>query len=64
MSQPRVLVVGGGLTSAFLTHLLRTEAGLKISVWDKATRPGGRMTTHRTGLDIMLCQLMRERVKE
>ena len=43
------MVVGGGLTSAFLTHLLRSEAGeVAVSVWDKARRPGGRMTSHRS----------------
>ena len=42
------MIVGGGLTSAFLTHLLRSEAGgVAVSVWDKARRPGGRMTLHR-----------------
>ena len=42
------MIVGGGLTSAFLTHLLRSEAGgVAVSVWDKARRPGGRMTSHR-----------------
>ena len=49
MRQPRVLVVGGGLTSAFLTHLLKSEAvEVSVSVWDKARRPGGRMTTSRS----------------
>ena len=48
MGQPRVLVVGGGLTSAFLAHLLRREvSGVRLTVWDKARRPGGRMTSHR-----------------
>lgn len=43
------MIVGGGLTSAFLTHLLRSEAGgVAVSVWDKARRPGGRMTSHRS----------------
>ena len=49
MGQSRVLVVGGGLTSAFLTYLLRREVGrVGVSVWDKARRPGGRMTSHRS----------------
>ena len=42
----RVLVVGGGLTAAALSSLLRS-AGLNVVAWDKARRPGGRLTTHR-----------------
>jgi len=42
----RVLVVGGGLTAAALSSLLRS-AGVNVVAWDKARRPGGRLTTHR-----------------
>ena len=41
-----MLVVGGGLTAAALSSLLRS-AGLNVVAWDKAKRPGGRLTTHR-----------------
>jgi predicted NAD/FAD-dependent oxidoreductase len=44
--QPRVLVVGGGLTAAALAHQLR-GAGAAVSAWDKAGRSGGRFTSHR-----------------
>ena len=57
MAQPRVLVVGGGLTSAFLTNLLRSEA-VRVSVWDKARRPGGRMTSHRSRNGLMFLSLI------
>jgi len=42
--KPRVLVVGGGLTSAALANLLAGR-NLSLTVWDKARVPGGRMTT-------------------
>jgi len=48
MSVPKVLLVGGGLTSAVVAHMVRLN-GLKLElvVWDKARRPGGRLTSHR-----------------
>ena len=45
-SQPRILVLGGGLTAAALATLLR-GAQARVAVWDKAGRAGGRFTTHR-----------------
>ncbi|XP_043234346.1 renalase-like isoform X1 [Amphibalanus amphitrite] len=46
---PRVLVVGGGLTSAVTSSLLREELGSRcqLTVWDKARGAGGRMSTSR-----------------
>jgi len=48
MGGARVLIVGGGLTAAALSYRL---AGLPVilSCWDKAFKPGGRMTTKRRG---------------
>lgn len=38
--------MGGGLTSAVLASLL-SERKVEVTVWDKAGRTGGRMTSHR-----------------
>lgn len=47
-SKPKVLLVGGGLTSAAIASLLaERKAEVSLSVWDKAGRTGGRMTSHR-----------------
>jgi len=46
VTKPKVLLVGGGLTSAVLASLLDKQK-MKVSVWDKAGRSGGRMTSHR-----------------
>jgi len=48
VTKPRVLLVGGGLTSAATACLLADRA-VSVSAWDKAGRPGGRMTSHRRG---------------
>jgi len=46
---PRVLVVGGGLTSAVTSCLLREElqSACQLTVWDKARGAGGRLSTSR-----------------
>ena len=50
VSRPKVLLVGGGLTSAAIASLLaERKANVSVTVWDKAGRTGGRMTTHRRG---------------
>ncbi|XP_037083968.1 renalase-like [Pollicipes pollicipes] len=46
---PRVLVVGGGLTSAVTSCLLREElqSRCQLAIWDKARGAGGRLSTSR-----------------
>jgi len=49
----RILVVGGGLTSAITASLLAKSSlasNLQLSVWDKARGCGGRMSTSRITL--------------
>lgn len=49
MSNPKVLLVGGGLTSALTAFMLTEKAPhLELSIWDKARGAGGRMTTARS----------------
>jgi len=49
MSSPRVLLVGGGLTSALTAYMLAEKAPhLEVAVWDKARGAGGRMATSRS----------------
>ena len=48
MSCARVLLVGGGITSAVTASLLAEAApSLRLTVWDKARGAGGRMSTAR-----------------
>lgn len=47
MANPRVLLVGGGVTAAAIAAQLSKLAEMSLTCWDKAKRPGGRMTTHR-----------------
>ncbi|MDA9912893.1 NAD(P)-binding protein [Candidatus Nanopelagicales bacterium] len=42
-----VVIVGGGLCGLILARIL-TEAGLSAKVFDKASRPGGRLATRKT----------------
>jgi len=46
VAMPRVLLVGGGLTSALTSWL--APPGLELVVWDKARGAGGRATTSRS----------------
>lgn len=49
----KVLIVGGGITSALTSYLLRQKLltdMIHITVWDKARGPGGRMSTSRSSL--------------
>lgn len=46
VTKPKVLLVGGGLTSAVLATFL-ADKKVEVVVWDKAGRTGGRMTSHR-----------------
>jgi len=48
MGGARVLIVGGGLTAAALSYRLASLPVI-LSCWDKAFKPGGRMTTKRRG---------------
>jgi len=49
MNSSRVLLVGGGLTSALTASMLAEKAPhLEVAVWDKARGVGGRMTTSRS----------------
>jgi len=49
LTKPRVLLVGGGLTSSVIASLLSEKnPNISLKVWDKASRPGGRMTSHRS----------------
>ena len=42
VSRPKVLLVGGGLTSAAIASLLaERKANVSVTVWDKAGRTGG-----------------------
>lgn len=43
----KILVVGGGLTSAVTTSLLKLQPNRVVKVWDKAKNVGGRMSTLR-----------------
>ena len=45
----KILVVGGGLTAAVTTSLLKTSQSSHrvVKVWDKAKNVGGRMSTLR-----------------
>ena len=46
----KVLVIGGGITSAVTTSILAEKIGqnVQLSVWDKARGAGGRMSTSRS----------------
>ena len=46
----KVLVIGGGITSAVSTSILSEKLGknVQITVWDKARGAGGRMSTSRS----------------
>ncbi|XP_065339066.1 renalase-like isoform X1 [Cloeon dipterum] len=46
----KVLLVGGGLTSALISSLLK-KLPVTCQVWDKARGAGGRMSTSRSPLD-------------
>jgi len=49
MSCARVLLVGGGITSAVTASMLaETQPHLRLTVWDKARGAGGRMSTARS----------------
>jgi len=49
MNSSRVLLVGGGLTSALTASLLTERLPhLEVAVWDKARGAGGRMSTARS----------------
>jgi predicted NAD/FAD-dependent oxidoreductase len=49
-ANPRVLIVGAGLTGALLWRLLRPLASrMDVEVWDKASAVGGRASTSRVG---------------
>ena len=49
MSCARVLLVGGGITSAVTASMLaETQPSLRLTVWDKARGAGGRMSTARS----------------
>ena len=49
MSCARVLLVGGGITSAVTASMLaETQPNLRLTVWDKARGAGGRMSTARS----------------
>jgi len=49
MNSSRVLLVGGGLTSALTASMLAEKAPhLELAVWDKARGAGGRMSTSRS----------------
>ena len=49
MSCARVLLVGGGITSALTASMLaETQPSLRLIVWDKARGAGGRMSTARS----------------
>lgn len=52
MSGSRVLLVGGGITSALTASLLLdTIPNICLTVWDKARGAGGRMSTSRSSVD-------------
>jgi len=46
MTLPRVLLVGGGLTSAAIACRL-ANLPIVVTCWDKARKPGGRLTTFK-----------------
>lgn len=47
MANPRVLLVGGGVTAAAIaSQLSKLPERISLTCWDKARRPGGRLTTH------------------
>ena len=49
MSGSRVLLVGGGITSALTASILHESLpNLCLTVWDKARGAGGRMSTSRS----------------
>jgi len=49
MNSSRVLLVGGGLTSALTASMLAEKAPhLEVAIWDKARGAGGRMATSRS----------------
>lgn len=49
MNSSRVLLVGGGLTSALTASMLAEKAPhLELAIWDKARGAGGRMATSRS----------------
>jgi len=49
MNSSRVLLVGGGLTSALTASMLAEKVPhLEVAIWDKARGAGGRMSTSRS----------------
>jgi len=49
MNSSRVLLVGGGITSALTASMLaETIPNLELAIWDKARGAGGRMSTSRS----------------
>jgi len=49
MNSSRVLLVGGGITSALTASMLaETAPHLEVAIWDKARGAGGRMSTSRS----------------
>lgn len=45
MANPKLLIVGCGITGATIAHLL-AQCSVKISVWEASLAVGGRMQTH------------------
>ena len=48
-------MVGGGITSASISALLKGQKNVQVSIWDKARGAGGRMSTSRSS-NIPECQ--------
>jgi len=60
MNQPKILVIGAGVTGTYLSSLIAKHYGSRVAVelWEKGRGVGGRMATSRmTRTSSLTCDL-------